>query len=355
MRLPPTLLLAFLPSLVLGACLAGCSHTELPMPEDHATDLPFLPGDPLRLTYSPGSDRTAQWAPDGVHIYYAFDEIKVNTFSWAGCVAPLPATGGRRGDPVCETDARYATRSSFPSWPTRSRGGEIAFWRWVAPAGPLLPGKSDLVIRPVGEASSLESIILIPYFEPVQGRSHQGIAFLQWLGNDSLIFVGLGVIKSTNDNVETGLEIVTLDPALGMAGIAPIPGTTWASSVALGGNSDTLYFTVGGDSMVYRRVRSTGVTDTTFDFGPLGIARDVQVRAGRLTAVVGGSVTWGPHATLGMAQYDDGGPIYAVDLSVGVPVLLTTPIDLYRFPTLAPDGSVVIAERENDLWRITLP
>jgi hypothetical protein len=197
--------------------------------------------------------------------------------------------------------------------------------------------------------------MLIPYFEPVQGIPHQGIAFLQWLGQDSLIFVGQGVVKSTNDNVSTGFEIVTLDPSLGAAGLAGVPGTQWASSVAVGGNSDTLYFTIGGDSMVYRRVRSTGVTDTIFNFGALGIARDVQVRGGRLTAVVGGAVTWGPHASLGMAQYDGGGPIYAVDLPAGPATIVTFPFDRYRFPTLAPDGSAVIGEQNGDLWRITLP
>lgn len=324
------------------------------MPGDEGTDLPFQVGEPLRLTYSPGTDRTAQWAPDGVHIYYAFDELRVGP-SWRGCVGPLPATGGRRGTPICETDPNYVNRPSFPSWPAANVGGAVAFWRQVVSGGPLLPGKSDLVIRPPGESTALESVLPIPYFEAVQGRSHQGIAFLQWLGTDSLIFVGQGVVRSTNDNVSTGMEIVTFDPSLGTAGVAPIPGTQWASSVAVGGNSDTLYFTLGGDSMVYRRVRSTGVTDTIYDFGALGIARDVQVKQGRLTAVVGGNVTFGPHASLGMAQYDGGGPIYAVDLPGGAPVMLGTPFDTYRFPTLAPDGYAVIGEQDGDLWRISIP
>src|SRR6478609_2943925 len=250
-------------ALLLTCLLAGCSHSELPVPEDHGTDLPFQPGDPLHLTYSPGNDRTAQWAPDGAHIYYAFDEIKVSAVSWAGCVGPISGTGGRRGAPICETDPSYVTRPAFPTWPTASAGGAVSFWRQI-PGAAALPGKSDLVIRPVGESSALESVLLVPYFEPVQGRSHQGVAFLQWLGNDSLIFVGQGVVKSTNDNVSTGMEIVILDPADGVDGLSPVSGTQWASSVAVGGNNDTLYYTIGGDSMVYRRVRSTGVTDTIY-------------------------------------------------------------------------------------------
>jgi hypothetical protein len=341
--------------LLFALLLAGCSHSEPPVPEDQGTDLPFKVGEPLQLTYSLGDDRTPSWAPDGAQVYYAFDEIKVSASSWAGCVGPIPVTGGRRGDTVCETDGRYVTRATSPSWPAANAVGEVAFWHLVAPGGPLLPGVSDLVVRPAGESTSLESIIPIPYFEPVQGISHQGIAFLQWLRNDSLIFVGQGVVKSLNDNVSTGMEIVTLDPSLGLSGVAPIPGTQWASSVAVGGNSDTLYYTIGGDSMVYRRVRSTGAIDTVYNFGSLGIARDVQVRNGRLTAVVGGSVTWVVHPSLGMAQYDNGGPIYSVDLPGGAPILVTANFDLYRFPTLAPDGSAVIAAQYGDLWRITLP
>jgi Tol biopolymer transport system component len=148
---------------------------------------------------------------------------------------------------------------------------------------------------------------------------------------------------------------VVLDPAEGADGVAPIPGTQWASSVAVGGNKDTLYYTIGGDSMVYRRVRSTGVIDTVYDFGALGIARDVQVRNGRMTAVVGGNVTWIPHASLGMAQYDSGGPVYVVDLPAGLPALVTQSYDRYRFPALSRDGAVVVAQQANDLWAITLP
>jgi len=56
-----------------------------------------------------------------------------------------------------------------------------------------------------------------------------------------------------------------------------------------------------------------------------------------------------------MAQYDNGGPIYSVDLPAGAPTLVSQSFDLYRFPTLAPDGSAVVAEQNGDLWRITLP
>ena len=135
---------------------------------------------------------------------------------------------------------------------------------------------------PAGEGSAPVRILPIPFFEPNAGRSMQGVAHLQWLNRDSLIFIGQGVIRSLNDNVESGLEIVLLDAADSTEGVSGLPGTEWASSLALGATPDTVYYTLGGDSLVYRRTRSTGVTDTVANFGSLGIARGVQVRAGRV-------------------------------------------------------------------------
>jgi hypothetical protein len=61
------------------------------------------------------------------------------------------------------------------------------------------------------------------------------------------------------------------------------------------------------------------------------------------------------YATLGMAQYDSGGPVFVVDLPGGTPALVTQAYDRYRYPVLTPDGSTVVAEQAGDLWRIALP
>ena len=106
---------------------------------------------------------------------------------------------------------------------------------------------------------------------------------------------------------------------------------------------------------MYRRALSSGVVDTVVDFGALGIARDVQVRNGRLVAVVGGSVTAGAHPYLGYAQYDGGGPLYLVTLGTGLPTLVESVNDRWKHPTLDPAGTAVIAEQGGDLWRIPLP
>ena len=278
----------------------------------------------------------------------------VTPLGMEGCISDLPATGGSRGPEYCESAVDTLDLLTRTFWPARRGDGVTAFMRQEWRPGFLSPWRNALAIRSAGEGGTTRTIIPIPYFSAGSGRSHQGISHLQWLDHDHLVFVGLGVIRSLNDNVESGYEILILDPADSIAGLTLVPGTNYASSVDVGGNSDTLYYTIGGDSMVYRRILSTGAVDTVVDFGGLGIARDVRVEAGQLIAVVGGNVTFGPHATLGMAQYDVGGPIYVVDLPNGTPALVSQAFDLYRHPALSPDGTRVVAEQNDDLWALVI-
>ena len=79
------------------------------------------------------------------------------------------------------------------------------------------------------------------------------------------------------------------------------------------------------------------------------------MRSGTLVAIVGGNVSWESHPSLGMAQYDGGGPIYAVTLPGGTPTLVGLDSYLYQHLALSPDGAFVVATRQGDLWRVTLP
>lgn len=346
-----------LSSLALRAsliALVACAHSEPGSAGPGDLELPFQAAVPLRLTWSPEFDRTPQWSAAPGRVLYAFDQDPVSG-GFTGCVADLPVGGGSRGAELCETDVEFARNIMRPFWPTRRPDGTTAMIRQRWLAGNLAPFFSDLAITPPGEGQASRTAIPIPYFSAGSGRSHQGISHLQWLDHDRLVFVGLGVIRSLNDNVESGYEILILTHEDSLAGLTLVPGTNYASSVAVGGNSDTLYYTLGGDSMVYRRTLSTGAIDTVADFGALGIARDVRVAAGRLIAVVGGNVTFIPHATLGMAQYDNGGPIYAITLPGGAPTLVTNAFDQYRHPALSPDGTRVVAEQFADLWALAVP
>ncbi|HEY1126999.1 MAG TPA: hypothetical protein VGF83_04500 [Actinomycetota bacterium] len=137
-----------------------------------------------------------------------------------------------------------------------------------------------------------------------------------------------------------------------------LPGTDQASSVALAA-PDTLYFTINGDSRVFRLSLSTDSIGVVHDFGSGGIARDVQVAEGKLVAVVGGNVEFFVDPVVGAIQRDFGGPLVLVDLGTGAesPV---GPSDLtFRHPSLQPSGTHVVAElvsgRATDLWLLEVP
>jgi hypothetical protein len=80
------------------------------------------------------------------------------------------------------------------------------------------------------------------------------------------------------------------------------------------------------------------------DFGAAGVARDVHVGGGRLTAIVGGRVHVLPDADLGQIQWDSGGFIHVVDLASDADVTLADEPHVFRRPVLAPTGDRVVAE-----------
>lgn len=356
MLAPHPFLAAHLLPLLLGAGLSGCLHSDLPEPASAALDSALIPGEITRLTYSAGYDGTPSWDPASGRIIYAFDRDKTSRGQPKGCVGDLPPAGGSRRWEVCDTDPRRRDTSTVARWPARRRDGAVAMVRQRFPWFGNDPYYTDLALRPPGESEATVRILPIPYFAAGAGRSHQAVAFLRWLDDDHLLWLGQGVYHSTTtDDVVSGLEIMTLDPSRGSASLAVIPGTTYASSVARGATGDTIYYTLGGDSRVYRRALSTGVVDTAYDFGGLGIARDVQVQNGRLAAIVGGAVHWRTHPVFGMAQYDSGGPIYTAKLPAGAPVIIGNVGEQILRIALTSDDRTLVVEEFGDLWRRLIP
>jgi hypothetical protein len=139
-------------------------------------------------------------------------------------------------------------------------------------------------------------------------------------------------------------DIMTLDHS---APPAIVPGTSTATSVWPSADGTTVYYTLGGDSRVLQQVLNTGAVSPLFDFGALGIARDVVVRDSTLVAIVGGAVTWAPEPTLQSQEFvqrDGGGVLFHVNLNSGVVTPLSTLPFLVRHPALAPDGRWIAAE-----------
>jgi hypothetical protein len=164
--------------------------------------------------------------------------------------------------------------------------------------------------------------------------------------------------------VRTGAEIVRLELGGAVPNTCVIPGTRNASSLALGGSPDAIYFTLGGDTRVFRRALSSGAVTAIFDFGPAGIARDIQVTDNRLFAVVGGAVSFGYEALLGFnVQRDGGGQLHLVDLATGHDSVLPDRVNgiplFFRRPALSPSGRRLVAEVVTgsvaDLWMFDVP
>jgi hypothetical protein len=107
-----------------------------------------------------------------------------------------------------------------------------------------------------------------------------------------------------------------------------------------------VYYTLAGDSRVYRQLLSTGAVVQVHDFGPAGIARDVHVVGTQLTAVVGGRVHFMDDPTRGPTQWDSGGVVHVVDLNDGSEVILDSPPQpsLFRRPRLSPSGTAIVVE-----------
>jgi len=325
----------------------ACGHTEPFSTPPYGTTQPFDPTPPVRLTLNTGPDRGASWLPDGSGILYSAQQPGRPDFDV--CLAELPPDGGRQRRLVCDLlRADSGLTNAFES-PTAGTDGRLAFVRASGSVGGANPSSEALAVAPGLDASNATDVQRIPYTLPGE-PPHSGITQIRWLSENRLVYLAEGVVYRRPcflcplDTIPTGLGVALLD--LSPPGASPIvlPGTTFASGSSPGPTSDEVYFTLNGDTHVYRRVISTGDQSIAYDFGAAGIARDVHVAGGRLTAVVGGRVNVVPDATLGQIQWDSGGFVHVVDLASGTDETLDDEPHLFRRPVLAPTGDQVVAE-----------
>jgi hypothetical protein len=216
------------------------------------------------------------------------------------------------------------------------------------------PFNESLVLAPLSDPVASTPLLSIPYIIPGR-QAHLGISQLHWLASDRLLYLAETVILYRScelcprDTLRSGLDAVSLSVNGSGAGGAPeaIPGTENASGISPGSNPDEIYYTLNGDTRVYRRVLSTGEVVVVHDFGAAGIARDVHVSGDRFTAVVGGRVHFTVDPGLGPLQWDSGGIVHVVDLSGGSDISLDgpDPLGLYRRPRFSPQGTAVVVER----------
>jgi hypothetical protein len=333
--------------LALAATL-GCGHTEPFSAPPFDRDQPFDPSPPVRLTLNRGPDRRPAWLPDGSGILYSTQLVDIPAHDV--CLARLPATGGSQRQLTCALNPTSINLTDALESAAPAPDGRLAFVAATSGIGAAVPDAQSIALASVGDPATRQALLSMPYTIP-GGRTHGGVSQIRWLGPNRLVYLGeaVTVLRPCQicalDTLRSGLDAVWLNVDATPPAPHVIAGTDFASGVAPGANEDEVYYTLGGDTKVYRRLISTGEVVVVHDFGTAGIARDVHVVGSRMVAVVGGRVAFAVQPSLGPTQWDSGGVVHVVNLQDGSEMILDAPgPGLSRRPQLSPSGSAVVAE-----------
>jgi hypothetical protein len=328
---------------------SACSHSE-PFANPQGNEQPFDPGPPARLTLNPGHDGQPSWIPDGSGILYSAQQVEREDDDV--CLAELPPTGGRQRRLTCDIPGDRESTDAAQSAVASADGPLALLSAGNGSLGGTSPAFLDLALLQTLDTRDAQRVRTLP-FTPSGGTSQDYAGHLRWLSSEALVYVGQGFRIKRDcepcplDTVLLNTEVTILSLGSGTSAGIALPGTTQATGVAPVQDGAAILYTLAGDSRIYRRVLADGQVAVVHDFGALGPVRDVHTAGDRVTAIVGGRVTYSIHPlhpNLGPVQWDSGGVIHLVDLGQPGSVALDTPGRLYRRPALSPDGSRVVAE-----------
>jgi hypothetical protein len=324
---------------------AACDHTSPFRPEPPTPAPPFTALFPRRLTFNVGDDRTPSWLPDGSGIIYSSE--RQDRPDHDRCLAVLPGEGGTVKTRFCRVDPIHADSTDLMEAPAISSDGRIFFHQVVSWIGQQKLGASALMLGSAEDPLHAVQLRPLPYTAP-NGRFHSSIRIPHWIGADSLVYLAEQLFYEGStfypDTFYTGLDVVLLDVSGATPVFNVVPGTDYASSVSPSDEPGVVYYTLGGDSRVFRRSLTSGDVTVVHDFGAGNIVRDVQVRGTSLVAVVGRSVLYRFEDAHGYVQRDEGGDLAFVDLGSGAATLFSTDTVLFRHPMISPDGNRVVVE-----------
>jgi hypothetical protein len=263
------------------------------------------------------------------------------------CLAILPSEGGTIRTSHCQLHPEYDDSTDVMEAPAISADGRIFFHQAISWVGRQKLGASTLRLGRADDPVGATALQELPYAAP-NGRTHSSIRTPQWISPDSLVYLAEQLFYEGSsfypDTFYTGLDAVLLD----LSGPAPvygtIPGTDYASSVSLSADGAAIYYTLGGDSRVFRRVLSSGEVTVIYDFGAGAVVRDAQIREDRLVAVIGGSVLYRFEDAHGFVQRDEGGDLVFVNLTSGASTVFAGDTVLFRHPAISPDGRRLVVE-----------
>jgi len=313
--------------LVAGVVLAACDHTPASSwaPPDRG---PLTGGNPHQVTYNPGSDLRPSWLADGSGFFYTRERL--DRTDGDRCLGLLPPNGGVLLDEICDTTPAGAdSLTSFESAAVAA-DGRFAYVRASTPLSPpsIAPFHHELRLGTLGNPGG-SAVRSLPYTAP-SGRVHAEIAWLQWLSSAELVYLGQAIEYQRAcgscpvDTIRVGLEVVRLDPTIGVP--IAVAGTDSATSVATASGA-FIYYTLPNDSVVWIQGVPGGLGTAGHNFGAGVTPRDITVGGGRLAAVTGP------------------GLLRLVQLSTGAETPLTAPgLVFFKRPALAPDGRRLVAE-----------
>jgi hypothetical protein len=328
------------------AALLGCGHTEPFSPQPVDRNQPFNPTPPVRLTLNRGADRGAAWLADGSAILYSMQPFERTDNDV--CLALLPATGGSQRQLTCDLEPTNATRTDALESAAPASDGRLAYVAATSAINAVVPVDQGIVLATVNDPLTRRVLQSMPYTIP-GGRLHGGASQIRWLGPNQIVYLGQAVSVVTpcqfceKDTLRSGLDVVLLSVDGTPTSPQAVLGTDFASGVSPGAGEDEIYYTLGGDTKVYRRILSTGEVTVVHDFGAAGFARDVQVQGNQMAVVVGGRVAFAVDPALGPTQWDSGGVVHVVNLQDGTDMTIDGP-GLFRRPQLSPSGAAIVAE-----------
>ena len=332
---------------LLAACLAlGCGHSDPAAPPPYGSDTPFDATPPQRLTYNDGADRGAAWLADGTGLLYSSQLLARPDRDV--CLGLIPSGGGSQRGLWCDVPEGADQTDAIES-AASAPDGRLAFLATAGLVGSANPAREAIALAPSLDPREARMVRTFPY-TPEGSTPQDAAEQLRWLDATRLVYLGQQFRvrppcpTCAPDTLRIGQAVTLLEISTPGAVPVALPGTGTATGVAVGPGGDEVFYTLGGDTRVYRRTLSSGSVDVVHDFGAAGIARDIHIAAGRLAAVVGGRAAFAIDAQFGPMQWDSGGVIHVVDLGSGVDTSLDPGGRLFRRPVLSPAGDALVAE-----------
>jgi hypothetical protein len=329
-------------------------------------------GSPRQLTYNLGTDRAPAWLPgDGGFIY---STERLDTPSRHRCLARMAATGGTIDRTDCKDFARSIDSTYSFEWPALRPGGDISFLLVANRVTAVRPGYQSLRVGRLDNPDGSFELMTLPF--RVDTAYYTAILSPRWLDSTRMIFIAgillIGEPPIPTDTFYGGRVVATLDRQNGVTVVNGIPGTDHASSVAATPGSGDFYFTVEGDSRVFRSDLAGSNIQVYYDFGPGQVARDVAVRGDSLLVVVGNRVVLYDFEEVGQVQSDFGDRLRLVDPGSGLDQVVGDAGLCYRRPAFSQDGRTLLVEgyatsdgmpcsltsaiaAEGNIWIIDLP